>query len=121
MNRSNIIIKDLHIFSIIEEMMFWDQINLYLVPVIFSNKMCFQKLFHDFIVDQIIFTVHFWNIFFTQTCNIIWGRIILYIVRCLPVQLFDMSMLTILYTSILSISSVTFVGLRSTCINVHVR
>lgn len=34
--------KDLHLFFIVEEV-FLDQVNLYLVQVIFSNKMCFER------------------------------------------------------------------------------
>lgn len=34
--------KDLHHFFIVEEV-FLDQVNLYLVQVIFSNKMCFER------------------------------------------------------------------------------
>lgn len=43
MNHSNILMKDLHLFFIVEEVMFLDQVNLYLVQVIFSNKMCFER------------------------------------------------------------------------------
>lgn len=44
--------KDLHLFFIVEEVMFLDQVNLYLVQVIFSNKMCFERKFHDVVLTK---------------------------------------------------------------------